>query len=133
MPSFVTDTHAAIWHLGQSNKLSKAAISAVKSAEQSGGIIYVSTITIVEMIYLVEKERILPDILRLLRSALNDSTTVFQIVELNRAVTDALERIPRSDVPDTPDRIIAATAFYLDLPLITRDGKIRTANIQTIW
>jgi predicted nucleic acid-binding protein len=32
-----------------------------------------------------------------------------------------------------PDRIIAATAFHLGLPLVTRDAQIRSANITTIW
>jgi predicted nucleic acid-binding protein len=33
-----------------------------------------------------------------------------------------------------PDRIIAATAFYLGIPLVTRDLRIQAlTNIQTIW
>jgi predicted nucleic acid-binding protein len=44
-----------------------------------------------------------------------------------------LRRVRREDVPDMPDRIIAATALALDLPLVTRDGKIRAAGIRTIW
>ncbi|HDQ72545.1 MAG TPA: hypothetical protein ENN19_10675 [Chloroflexi bacterium] len=32
-----------------------------------------------------------------------------------------VKEIPRQQVPDLPDRIIAATALYLDVPLITRD------------
>jgi predicted nucleic acid-binding protein len=32
-----------------------------------------------------------------------------------------------------PDRIIAATALYLGVPLVTRDGKIRAADVETIW
>jgi len=36
-------------------------------------------------------------------------------------------------VPDMPDRIITATAFYLNLPLVSCDSKIQAANIQTIW
>jgi PIN domain nuclease of toxin-antitoxin system len=32
-----------------------------------------------------------------------------------------------------PDRIIAATALTLNLPLITRDAAIRAAGIETIW
>lgn len=35
---------------------------------------------------------------------------------------------------EMPDRIIAATALYLNFPLITRDHKIQALqNIQTIW
>jgi len=41
--------------------------------------------------------------------------------------------IPRNDIPDFPDRIIAATAKRFDVPLITRDDKIRAADIKWIW
>ena len=42
-------------------------------------------------------------------------------------------RIPRSQVPELPDRIIAATALHLDVPLVTRDHTIQGAPVQTIW
>jgi predicted nucleic acid-binding protein len=48
-------------------------------------------------------------------------------------VARALRQISREVVPDMPDRIIAATALYFHLPLITRDARIRAASIQTIW
>jgi PIN domain nuclease of toxin-antitoxin system len=32
-----------------------------------------------------------------------------------------------------PDRIIAATAMHLGLPLISRDSKIQVSNVHTIW
>lgn len=46
---------------------------------------------------------------------------------------DEMRRIPRNQLPDMPDRMIAATALHLGLPLITIDARIRRANIQTIW
>jgi predicted nucleic acid-binding protein len=39
----------------------------------------------------------------------------------------------RSAVPDLPDRVIAATALRLNLPLVTRDSKIQAAGITTVW
>ncbi len=44
-----------------------------------------------------------------------------------------MRHVPRSEVPDMPDRIIAATALYLKVPLISRDARIRAANLDTIW
>ncbi|HEY9853569.1 MAG TPA: hypothetical protein V6D28_29135 [Leptolyngbyaceae cyanobacterium] len=44
-----------------------------------------------------------------------------------------MAQIPRDIVPDKPDRIITATAFHLNLPLVSCDAKIQAANIQTIW
>jgi predicted nucleic acid-binding protein len=41
--------------------------------------------------------------------------------------------IPRADVPDMPDRLIAATATSLGVPLISRDGRIRASAVHTIW
>jgi predicted nucleic acid-binding protein len=44
-----------------------------------------------------------------------------------------LDTLPREAVPDMPDRIIAATALHLHVPLISRDRHIQMAGITTIW
>ena len=114
-------------------RLSKPAGSAIDNAE-ANGFIYVSAITIVELIYLIEKGRIPKVVLDLLQDALDDSTTAFRLFEINREVADEVEKIPRPIVPEMPDRIIAATALHLNLPLVTKDHKIQTLqNIKTIW
>jgi PIN domain nuclease of toxin-antitoxin system len=41
--------------------------------------------------------------------------------------------VPRVEIPDMPDRIVAATALYFGVPAISRDGRIRASNIQTVW
>ncbi len=57
---------------------------------------------------------------------------------MNDAVTDThgliwyLENSPQV-VPELPDRIIAATALYLGLPLISRDRAIQQASIEVVW
>jgi predicted nucleic acid-binding protein len=48
-------------------------------------------------------------------------------------VVDAVARVDRDSVPDMPDRIIAATAFHLGLPLVTKNKKVRAAELETIW
>ncbi len=70
----------------------------------------------------------------LLRDALDDPTTAFRLFETNREVADEVENIPRQTVPEMPDRILAATALHLNLPLVTKDHKIQALqNIKTIW
>ncbi len=54
MNGVVVDTHAIIWYLLNSPKLSDNAIKAIDSAEK----IYVSVVSIVEIIYLQEKGKI---------------------------------------------------------------------------
>ncbi len=45
----------------------------------------------------------------------------------------AVQQVSREQVPDLPDRIIAATALYLGVPLITRDRKIALSSVDTVW
>lgn len=54
--------------------MSKPAETAIDKTE-ANGIIFVWAITIVELIYLTEKGKIPPDVLDLLRDALDDPTT----------------------------------------------------------
>ncbi len=133
MADVVIDINAVIWHFGDPAQLSAPAAAALARAE-AGGTVYVSAITLVELIYLTEKGRIPPDVPVLLRDSVDDTTTAFLLIEMNREISDAVENVSRAIVSDMPDRIIAATALHLDLPLITKDRKIRALpNVQTIW
>ena len=133
MADIVIDTDAAIWYFADATQLSKPAETAIDNGE-ANGIIFVSAITIIELIYLIEKGKIPQDVLDLLRDALDDSTTAFRLIEISREIADEVENISRPTVPDMPDRIISATALHLNLPLVTKDHKIQALqNIQTIW
>lgn len=134
MSAVVSDTHALIWFSARSSHLSATARAAMETAEINGQPIHVPAVVVVEMRYLVEKGVITEaDYVRILL-ALRDPATAFTVKGLDRDLADAVAQIPRSTVPDMPDRIIAATALGLGLPLVTRDHKIRAlTNITTIW
>ncbi len=66
-------------------------------------------------------------------AAVAADTQSIKIVPVDRRVAQALESVPREAVPDMPDRIIAATARYLRLPLVTSDRRIQRTAIETIW
>jgi predicted nucleic acid-binding protein len=114
-------------------RLSAAALAALETAEKAGSPILIPSITLVEISYLVEKGRI-PKLAwtRLLR-ALRDDASALTLAPLDLAVAVALPKVSRATVPDMPDRIIAATALALGLPLVTRDHKIKLSNITSIW
>jgi PIN domain nuclease of toxin-antitoxin system len=88
---------------------------------------------LVEIIYLQEKGLIAANLKSLFDAEMQAGTTGLTLVPLTAEVADAVARIPRAEVPDMPDRIIAATALHLGLPLISRDRKIQLSSVPTIW
>ena len=81
----------------------------------------------------MEKRRIPESAFRALERALEDPASNLVIAPLDFSVTCGVRMIPREQVPDLPDRVIAAMALALGIPLVTRDGKIRASGIVTIW
>lgn len=133
MSALVADTHAAIWYLARSTKLSTPARTAMNEVCQAGEPVYVSAISLVEVAYLVEKGKLPETAFDRLRDALADPFSGFVLAPLDQAVALAVRQVSRDVVPDMPDRIITATALHLHLPLVTRDPQIRMAAISTIW
>ncbi|MBI5302067.1 MAG: type II toxin-antitoxin system VapC family toxin [Chloroflexi bacterium] len=133
MPDVVTDTHGLIWYLEDSPRLSHAARDAFDACDRGESLVYVPTICLVEIIYLQGKGRISSDLMSRLDEELQSGTSSLVLVDLTTEVVNALVQVPRAHVPDLPDRIIAATAPHLGLSLISRDRKIQSSNIATIW
>ena len=132
--SVVADTHTIIWYLRSPEKLSTNALTSLDNALNNGESIFISAISLVEMNYLVEKNRIPTSSLEQLLQLIDDPLVNLFVVPLDTPVARAFTQIPHEIVPEMGDRIIAATALYLGLPLVTKDHKIRNlSNIQTIW
>jgi len=132
--SVVADTHTIIWYLRSPEKLSTNAVNALDNALNNGESIFISAISLVEMNYLVEKNRIPTSSLEQLLQLIDDPLVNLVVVPLDTPVARAFTQIPREIVPEMGDRIIAATSLYLGLPLVTKDHKISNlSNIQTIW
>jgi PIN domain nuclease of toxin-antitoxin system len=134
MSRFVTDTHALYWHLTQDQKLSPVAQQIFKDADIGKNQILIPGIILIEMIYLTEKGRINDSSLAKVLDLLDIVDGSYAVAALDHHTAKALQKIPRSAVPDMPDRIITATALQLDLPLITKDEDIRKSTIvNIIW
>jgi PIN domain nuclease of toxin-antitoxin system len=133
MAAVLADTPAILWYLSADLRISRAATAAMDSATAAGDPIFVSAITMVEIQYLVEQGRLTADDQRIVKAAIDDVQNPARLIPIDRAIVDALSQVHREEVPDMPDRIIAATAFSLGVPLLSRDRKIRASQIQTIW
>lgn len=129
----IADTHAIIWYVFGDNRLSPTAKAFIDSVAYDSHQIVLSAITFAEIVYLAEKGRIPADTLARLLALLDAPASVLVEIPFNRRIAEALPRVDRLKVPDLPDRIITATAVELDLPLISRDGKIQVSGVATIW
>jgi PIN domain nuclease of toxin-antitoxin system len=133
MIAAIADTHTTIWYLFSDSRLGEAASDFIDSAIAKGGHIGVSAISIAEMIYLVEKGRIPANAVRDLQDATANPKAVLHYVPLDEHIAMKIAEIPRQDLPDLPDRVVAATALFYDVPVLSRDARIRSSGIQTIW
>jgi PIN domain nuclease of toxin-antitoxin system len=133
MTRAVADTHTVIWYLYDDARLSLTARTWFEDASAAGEQVALSSITLAEMVYLIEKGRIDTAALTRLTAELDAADTVLVEVPFDRHVAQAMGRIPRSEVPDLPDRIIAATALHLGIPIISRDREIQSSGLTTVW
>src|SRR5664279_4926374 len=126
----VADTHAIIWYLSGDPHLSASAKAFIDTSVDQGDEIAVSAITFVEMVYLIEKGRIPPQRFSQLAQALSDIDSLFVETPVDLKIARALARVDAGQVPDMPDRIIAATAVNFHVPVISRDAKIKLSSVN---
>jgi PIN domain nuclease of toxin-antitoxin system len=137
--ALVLDTHAVVWYFSGSKQLSVTARTFIEIAERNADDIFVASISLVELIYLAERNRIPMAALQRLQDALKDPAGSMAVAPLDAAVAAAVQRIPRDVVPDMPDRIIAATAVKLGAELVSRDrrlhiaGALKASGIRVVW
>jgi len=130
----VLDTHAVIWYLSGSKQLSPIARAIIANEEKNGASIFVSAISLVEVIYLAERGRLPSAALQSLEGALKDPSGSMVVAPMDAAVAHAVQEISRVAVPDMPDRIIAATALHLNAELVTRDRRLHSAlKNRAVW
>lgn len=130
----VADTHVLIWYLQDLPLLSDKAVKALDAVAAAGDPIFVSAATPVELRYLLEKGKVTETDYRRYLTVLESLGGYIEVVPVDMGVVRAMELVPREQVPDPWDRLIAATALAIGVPLVTRDRKLRTLPaVDTIW
>lgn len=129
----VADTHVVIWYLFDYMRLSSTVSRLFIETAMMGNQIGVSSISLGEIVYLIEKGRIAAESFTSLINEIETTTSIFTEIPFDRHIARAMTRIDARQIPDLPDRMIAATGLSLNVPLISRDGLIRAANLHTIW
>jgi PIN domain nuclease of toxin-antitoxin system len=129
----LADTHTVLWYLYNDPRLSSTAQVLLDQIEAAGDQLAMSSIVLAEVVYLIEKGRIATDAFDRILAALHRVDATLVEIPLDSFVVQAMRQINRVDVPELPDRIVAATALHLGVPVISRDRKIRASIVTTIW
>ena len=127
MSNFVTDTQALVKFMMGQKVINDKSHQAYQSADKGESTIIIPAIVLMEMLYLFEKNRI--DVGLLQTEELFKSQN-YQFEPLSFDILKTASEI--NDIPELHDRLIAATARYLGLPLITNDPVINKSQFVEV-
>lgn len=126
---YLLDTVTLIRHFSGVGKLGDSAQQILDRAETSGDEFFISAVTLMEIMYLSEKNRIPVDLEETLTKI--EGSALYTVVELS---ADILRVAAGITFYELHDRLILATAKWLEVPVISSDGKFPDVEgIVTIW
>ena len=129
MNKYVIDTQALIKFLNGVTVINKEIDAILKKTDEGDNVIVVPAVVIFEVGYLHEKKRI-PISVKDIENIIFDSVNYVEEALTMDIIKSAFEI---TDIPELHDRLIAGTARYLDIPLITNDPVIlRSAFLQCL-
>ncbi len=125
------DTHALVWAVAESKRLSRVAAAAIRKARAQDGLA-IAAITLWELAALIARGRIqaygtVEASVRLLVEGVTVKPLTAEIAALATQFPDDYPR-------DPADRLIGATARAEGLVLVTQDARIRRSPLlKTAW
>ena len=125
--SYVTDTQALVKFMTGLKVVDACSHQAFREVDRGDGVMIIPAVVVMEMLYLFEKQRIVRGVFHV-EQLVNSRN--YQIEPLGLDILKTATEI--DDIPELHDRLIAATARYLNLPLITNDPVIRRSSFVTI-
>ena len=131
VPVILLDTHVLVWTVAEPERLSRAALAAIRKARSEDGVA-ISAISVWELAVLIARGRIqvygnVEDSVRKLVEGVVIKPITPEIAALGTQFPDDYPR-------DPADRLIGATARTEGLSLITHDARIRSSPlVVTVW
>jgi predicted nucleic acid-binding protein len=127
MAEYVTDTQALIKFMQGKKVINEKAHQVFLSADKGESTIIIPAIVLMEVLYLFEKNRIDVGLLHIEELFKSQN---YQFEALHLEILKTATGI--TDIPELHDRLIAATARYLDVPIITNDPQILQSRFVKI-
>lgn len=126
------DTHVVIWLALTPEKISPSATAAIREAEWAGAISGISAMTLYEIVNSIRRGRIQPSVPN--QVFIDRIRSRFKVFPVSDTIAICAAELPAPFHGDPMDRIITATAIVECCTLITKDEKIRDANLcKVIW
>jgi predicted nucleic acid-binding protein len=128
--NYVVDTHALIWWFTNSTRISDKAAEVFAKCERGETVVFIPSIVLAEALSVFDKKRVSFDFKKLLRKI--HVSENFVLIPLDYPVL--LKMVALKDISELHDKIIVATAKYLNLPLITKDEALQNLpRLKTLW
>ena len=125
----VLDTHAVIWALENDNRLGVKARKLIENVQTKE--LAISDITLLEISSLNHKDRVRLNVST--EEYLRKIETLFVVVPINAHISATAFQVALPH-GDPFDRVIVATAAFLKLPIVTRDGNITRSGVHdVVW
>ena len=132
MRQYVTDTQCLLWYLADDRRLPRAPGRIFNAADNGSAQILVPTIVLVESIFLAQRRRVGSDTLARMLELREDLDDGIAVLPLDLAIVRTVMDFGPAAVPELADRVIAATARSLGLPLLTVDHAIAASGLVEV-
>jgi predicted nucleic acid-binding protein len=130
MDTYVVDTHVLVWFLTEDKRLSPMADQILTQAEAGEVQIFVPTLVLAEITHIAQKNRVAVTIHQVINTI--NQGDGFTVVSFDLAIFQTMLTLP--DNWEIHDKIIAATACYYKVKLITIDEVLRNSDaVETVW
>jgi PIN domain nuclease of toxin-antitoxin system len=128
--NYLADTVAIVRHLRRHPALGRTAARIVSEADAGLHHVYLSAISLMEVLYLSEAKKIDVGLNELVLQISNSRN--YSILPMDADVI--LAAIEIDDVPELHDRILVATAKHFGLLILTGDRVIvQSRYVSTVW
>lgn len=126
---YLLDTVTIVRHFSGRGRIGRAAAHILDTIEERDDLLVISVISLMEIMYLAERNRITINLTETLERI--ESSSKYVIIDLSPEILRVAETI---DFYELHDRLILATARWLDIPIMSSDEAFEDVpGIDVIW